>query len=442
MSRIARLLATVLSGAAIEYPLTLPNFKFWLDASDRATLFQASTLTTPAAADTDPVGGARDKSGSGNHATQTTAGQRPPLALAAINGQSALDFSNHALVTPSFLNSGFNTSFTFFIVATLEGSSNHIHTAHRTGSNFEWYSQRRTAGTLLQYVTDRLSDDTLQATWSGALGLEVFTYDGATKTLSWNGVEVQEAATGNLAFNGALTIGGFVDGTGDYDGKIATVGIYQSVLPWAQRAELGRFFNTRYNLWTAAARIVFEGDSLTVGTGSTASNDYPSVVMTSFSGRTKYNVATSGHATTDVISSLTTDVILKRHYHGLNYACIWIGTNDLEAGTTAATTYANIVSICQSCQAAGFRVVVLTLLPRNATDQTAFDAARASVNTSLRANWATFANALADVAADSRIGDDGDWSDGTYFSDSVHLTDAGYAIVAGVVVTALTALGA
>ena len=64
---------------------------FWLDASDRSTLFQDSAGTTPVTALGDPVGRWIDKSGRGNHFVQTTSGARPvwgswPLS-AAIAGR-------------------------------------------------------------------------------------------------------------------------------------------------------------------------------------------------------------------------------------------------------------------------------------------------------------------------------------------------------------------
>ena len=51
----------------------------WLDPSDFSTLFQDSAGTTPVTALGQPVGLIRDKSGRGNHASQTTSASRPTL---------------------------------------------------------------------------------------------------------------------------------------------------------------------------------------------------------------------------------------------------------------------------------------------------------------------------------------------------------------------------
>lgn len=51
----------------------------WLDPSDFSTLFQDAAGTTPVTALGQPVGLIRDKSGRGNHASQTTAASRPTV---------------------------------------------------------------------------------------------------------------------------------------------------------------------------------------------------------------------------------------------------------------------------------------------------------------------------------------------------------------------------
>ena len=50
---------------------------FWFDPSDISTLFQDAAGTIPVTADGDPVGLMLDKSGNGNHASQSVSGARP-----------------------------------------------------------------------------------------------------------------------------------------------------------------------------------------------------------------------------------------------------------------------------------------------------------------------------------------------------------------------------
>jgi lysophospholipase L1-like esterase len=78
------------------------------------------------------------------------------------------------------------------------------------------------------------------------------------------------------------------------------------------------------------------------------------------------------------------------------------------------------------------------VLPRGQSPT--FSAARNALNAELRAHWKSFADGLADCAADSTIGPAGAEADPTYYRDTVHLTAAGYAIVAGVVAAAVRPL--
>lgn len=63
----------------------------WYDPSDLTTMFQDAAGTTPVSAVNDPVGKILDKSGNGNHATQSTTTSRPLLKQDA-NGRFYLSF--------------------------------------------------------------------------------------------------------------------------------------------------------------------------------------------------------------------------------------------------------------------------------------------------------------------------------------------------------------
>jgi len=74
----------------------------WYDPSDMSTMFQDAAGTTPVTAVGQPVGRILDKSGRGNHATQTTTTSRPVLQQDA-SGRYYLLFDgvDDFLVTPS-----------------------------------------------------------------------------------------------------------------------------------------------------------------------------------------------------------------------------------------------------------------------------------------------------------------------------------------------------
>lgn len=62
----------------------------WFDPSDLSTLYQDSAGTTPVTAPAQPVGKMLDKSGRGNHATQSTSASRPTYAIVPATGRRNL----------------------------------------------------------------------------------------------------------------------------------------------------------------------------------------------------------------------------------------------------------------------------------------------------------------------------------------------------------------
>lgn len=130
----------------------------------------------------------------------------------------------------------------------------------------------------------------------------------------------------------------------------------------------------------------------------------------------------------------------------------WGGTNDIAlGGASAATTYARIVTYGTARKAAGWRVIILSILPRSAAGTPAtFEADRQTVNAALLADFPTatahtnitsggaYADYLINIGADTTIGEAGDELNTTYYTaDKVHLKNAGYAIVADYVKKAI-----
>lgn len=193
-------------------------------------------------------------------------------------------------------------------------------------------------------------------------------------------------------------------------------------------------------------KIVFEGDSLTSGTGSTGGNTYPVQAAALLTGpRFGVTIATAGHTLTNMIADLPGQII-PAITSGYPYVAVvvWGGTNDLYAGDEAATVMTRYSDLCTSIRAAGAdKIIVGTVLPRSDVGVAAgFETQRQSFNTTLRSTYSNFADALADVAANTTIGDAGDELNITYYNvDQVHMTNTGYGLVASIFAASLTALG-
>ena len=87
----------------LDVVLALSPFAYY-DPSDIDTLFQDAAMTVPVTADSDPVGAILDKSGNGNHLTQSTAGARPLYKTSG--GLSWLEFDG----TDDFLSKAYSSS--------------------------------------------------------------------------------------------------------------------------------------------------------------------------------------------------------------------------------------------------------------------------------------------------------------------------------------------
>jgi lysophospholipase L1-like esterase len=144
------------------------------------------------------------------------------------------------------------------------------------------------------------------------------------------------------------------------------------------------------------------------------------------------NLGVPGQTTQMMEADAATQVDALAHGRDPAVLVAWEGTNDLMYGTDppldVGAAYGHLASYCRGRRRAGFRVVVLTVLPREGSAE--FETARTALNAKLRARWRSFADGLADVAAERAIGSGGAQFDARYYRDTVHLTPAGYALVA------------
>ncbi len=160
------------------------------------------------------------------------------------------------------------------------------------------------------------------------------------------------------------------------------------------------------------------------------------------------NKGVSGQTCAQMESDASTDIDPLRTGNYVAFVVVCFGgTNDIyfnaDADDTGATTYGRIVTYCTNRRTAGWRVVVCSLLPRGdfpggstlpSVAKTHDEARRQAINSAIRNTWPTFADAFADVAADSRMGDDGDELDTTYYQgDKVHPTATGQLVLKDVI---------
>lgn len=276
------------------------------------------------------------------------------------------------------------------------------------------------------YADSAINSSTRRTTSAYRLYEAVF--NGASSSLVADG---QTQATGNPGAGGfaGVRIGSRGNGTKFLNGDIAEILVYSGTLTTAQTNLIRSYLNSKY--MSAANRIIADGDSLTYGTGSTGGLTFPAQLAT-LTGRTAVNVAIPGKTMTSIRDETAT-----LPYGGLtnDIMVLYVGTADLGSGAPASTIGPVLLTAAQRYVAAGLQLVICTLADSQApTNPADYETQRQTFNAYIRSNATATGYLVADLAADSRIGDVGDANNLTYFNaDKVHMTNAGYAVVAEIV---------
>lgn len=119
-------------------------------------------------------------------------------------------------------------------------------------------------------------------------------------------------------------------------------------------------------------------------------------------------------------------MLLRKPVSGPWAVSVLIGANDLAAAASGQDYFNRLVAITDPLRAAGAKVIIGTVLP---TRDARHNANRAALNTLLRGAVDTRFDAVADFAADARMGPDSAAADPALYSDGVHPTGAGHTLL-------------
>lgn len=278
--------------------------------------------------------------------------------------------------------------------------------------------------------------------------------NGASSSLQVSG---QTLKTGNITAAGTKTkatlgapgnlLGGFFGNL-----QVAEYIIADSTLTAPQATQIRGYLTNKHALITRKF-LICDGNSLTLGTGSTGgTNGYPVQIiplLTGGSGTWRVlNNGVGGQTTPQMDTQASTGgANTTDGYLGFYARTVVVGweisndivTNNLQNAGGGTTAYNNVVTFFTNRRAAGATasLVVVTCMKR--TDMTApNETARQAANASILANSATFADGVYDPTADARLNDP---TNLTYFADGIHLTDAGYAIFSAGLASVINAFG-
>jgi lysophospholipase L1-like esterase len=212
------------------------------------------------------------------------------------------------------------------------------------------------------------------------------------------------------------------------------------------------------NSWTNYGEPCFPGESY--GAGAKYPNQLMALSPWNSNGATMVNLATSGQTTEQMIDggacamdgsgvrpAATTFIDSGLEEGRPNILVAIEGGNELffkDKTINEAETYASLVDYYTARRAAGWKVVAGTILYREWTGASVtpggdtwpeYNAKVDNINALIRANWATFADALADINAAPELDDPTDLT--YYVSDQVHPNGAGRAVIASIVSAAI-----
>ena len=185
-------------------PLTIPGLQAWWDASNAASRWQDVSGTTPAAADSDPVGRLDDLTGNGHHLlVHGSENARRPLYKAALAAGAGLLFDG----VNDVLTTGSVPAWTqpIQVLLVYRGVSHVAGTYVASGEGIVTYEVRTTPATLI-YAGSNLS----HASTAGYPDPALVTYAmaGVASYIRVDGVEVV-AGDGGAGYNpSGLSIGG------------------------------------------------------------------------------------------------------------------------------------------------------------------------------------------------------------------------------------------
>lgn len=260
---------------------------------------------------------------------------------------------------------------------------------------------------------------------------------GADLEVAWNGTNIRVYYAGNQLANNGYTISDSALQTGTQVGIYSTdAGNSVTNFECFARGAGGEHAALKASVVRPQTRklIVFDGDSLTSGLNLTVSESYPYKVLDT-EGRANYdgyNFGVSGQYATQIAADLATQVLPLVGPWAGHYYVLWAGTNDLTDGASAADTYASLLSTIQAAKAAGFTVLVLTMIKRGTSGP--LETKRGDYNTLINANTAG-ADVVIDVGANAAFSD---VTNTTYYQvDQTHITATGATVVAGLVSDAI-----
>jgi lysophospholipase L1-like esterase len=232
-------------------------------------------------------------------------------------------------------------------------------------------------------------------------------------------------------------IGAF--GAGPWQARVKHFVLYDRVLDAGEVTQIMEWATAQGVNLAPTKNLAFEGDSIC--TGALADPFLGWVPLMNLSNDIRQNnMAQSGYKLSESVAAAATEIDNRIDPSADNAVIVTCGVNDIAAGDSAATIYANLATYGAARKTAGWdKVAIFGITPFGVTDTVRqalrtllladFTVATATPNIYAAGVGVTYADFYVDIAADTTIGIFAARLDTTYYVDGLHPTNAGHVVL-------------
>lgn len=430
----------LLSGSSESFnPSSYGTVLLDLSAEDASTLYTdsaATTLVNPT--QNEPVGAWMDRVTGTVKAVEVTLSARPVYRPYGVNGMPSIHFEPAALNALQVSSLGLPTFATYVVVARaqpsnpffLEHSADSVFNSgmfFRGDENAAWLMNRGGSYHLVVGETDWAGSDLMQGIFTYGAGGGAYYKNGVTQANTSPTGTARTQSTATTTFN----IGARDGGTALYmRGDFLRILVYDGELSSGNRTNLEAALQAKYlSAATSSNSIVFDGDSLTwgVGWGPDPGHDYPSHVTLALGPSWRWdNFGVPGQTLAQMESDAATQIDpLVSRGSGENILVVFGGINDFVT-QNQATVQSRMNTYLDARRTAGWtKIVGVTLLPHDDMVPNFTEAERQTFRAYMVGLVGTKLDAVVEVDDDPDIGADNANNSATYYSDGIHLNNAG-----------------
>ncbi len=381
-----------------------------------------------------------DQSGSGYNLTQATSTNQPYNTTDYL-GRPVVRFTQtgvNYLTIPSGLTLN-SRSQSIWIVKIGGGGSISLFSANGQTAGLIRYQgtpTTLTAGSRVSTFAPVLQPEIVGVTLNNASST-IYTTSSSSPQSALN------AGTGGGGFIGVFTGGS----SSSFSGDMYEILVYSGVQSAQDVADTRAYLTETYTLPTSLNRqILFEGDSITAGSGLTGADlNYPRQLY-GLAGETNGWQFINNSISGSTITSMSTrtageDSTYYNPAFSKNVLMVLIGRNDVTTADNSATVYSNLVTYVQGRVAAGWEVWVGTPIATGSSLQPTIDALNAKIRGTTGNGIVADAGAskIIDFAANTNFDQTSDSGSANYQGDATHPSHAGASIMASIVAPYLDA---